>query len=603
MDPIIAAAATQSLFKTALEFVIKNVKGPAQQAGISALAAIRGYGPHLEETHRRVSTFKSFADPSKPVPLLQHYVTTIFNEGSATDVSFDQDDLLERLLRPSRLVISATAGFGKSMVLRFLSLALYENPRGKIPLFIELRHINRVTSPNLLAFINSTYAQSSKVRLESLRQGMATGAFILLLDGFDELNHEIRGTIEAQMLDLAREFPAMSVVVSGRPDERFKSWRDFSIVKICPMSILQVVDLLNKLDYDLGVKKRFIRKVETGLYDSHESFLSTPLLAILMLLTFERNSNIPEKLHLFYAKAFETLFEKHDATKEQHERARKTDLAIDQFQSLFSTFCLNSYVREITEFEHAEILKLVRESIKYHSLDISPDDFLFDIEESVCLMMREGGSFFFVHRSFQEYFTAVFLSQCPEETRDEFLDSVAMRHWDSVLSMLFEMARAQLEPTWVKHNLETYLSQVGRTKGKMRPIFARFESIVVHERGDRTEFVTFSPGPFNRFVMTLRRFYPQMNVPFAFVSDAIEVYVRENWASIKNKTKKTRKLSGGEKYEIREAPLSEVPLAVLRKSGLLKLTDAEMNMAEQIYNDISKEQGEKGKFLQKLFAS
>ena len=71
---------------------------------------------------------------------------------------------------------------------------------------------------------------------------------------------------------------------------------------------------------------------------------------------------------MFYAKAFETLFEKHDATKEQHERARKTDLAIDQFQSLFSTFCLNSYVREMTEFEHTEIIKLLRESIKFEGL-------------------------------------------------------------------------------------------------------------------------------------------------------------------------------------------------------------------------------------------
>ena len=245
---------TAPLIAEAVKYASARAAGPAKQAIISAVAALSGYGPQLQETHRRVSTFKSFADPSKPVPLLAHYVTTIFHTGDDRDVNFDQDELFERLLNPQRLVISATAGFGKSMAMRFLALAFYENPRGKIPLFVELRHLNRVTSPNLIAFVHQSYAHGSKVALKSLKQGMRSGAVILLLDGFDELSHEIRPSIESQILDIAREYPDISVIVSGRPDERFKSWRDFQVIKICPMSLLQVVDLLEKLDYEPGVK-------------------------------------------------------------------------------------------------------------------------------------------------------------------------------------------------------------------------------------------------------------------------------------------------------------------------------------------------------------
>ena len=104
-------------------------------------------------------------------------------------------------------------------------------------------------------------------------------------------------------------------------------------------------------------------------------------------------------------------------------------------------------------------------------------------------MMREGGSFFFVHRSLQEYFTAVFLSQCSAETRDDFLDSIGIRHWDNVLSMMFEMSKAQIKPTWVKRKVTQYLAEVGREKRKLSPLLARFSKIMIQKSEGRVAFV------------------------------------------------------------------------------------------------------------------
>ena len=41
----------------------------------------------------------------------------------------------------------------------------------------------------------------------------------------------------------------------------------------------------------------------------------------------------------------------------------------------------------------------------------SADDFMYDLCFSMCLMYQESGKCYFAHRSFQEYFTAVFLSK------------------------------------------------------------------------------------------------------------------------------------------------------------------------------------------------
>ena len=340
----VTISSAAKLFQSATERANRLVKGPAKTALIKALASLQGYSSYLEETNERVATFKTFANPAKPVLLLDNFVTTTF-ENTDREKLYTQDNIIERLMRPARMVISATAGFGKSMAMRYIALSLYQNPRGKIPLFLELRHLNRVTSPNILSYIHTTYKRISEVDIEALKQGLSAGVFVILLDGFDELNHEIRPLIEGQILELARLYPKCSVVVSGRPDDRFLSWRAFSVIKIKPMSKLQILELFSKLEYDAGIKRRFVGKIKKGLYETHESFLSTPLLAILMLMTFELNANIPDKIHLFYAKAFETLFHKHDAMKEQYDRSRRSALQIDEFERVFATFCLKTYVQ------------------------------------------------------------------------------------------------------------------------------------------------------------------------------------------------------------------------------------------------------------------
>ena len=67
----------------------------------------------------------------------------------------------------------------------------------------------------------------------------------------------------------------------------------------------------------------------------HESFASNPLLLNIMLLTYDNYADIPEKLHLFYSNAFETLYIKHDATKGGYKREFKTKLSSDDFKRVF----------------------------------------------------------------------------------------------------------------------------------------------------------------------------------------------------------------------------------------------------------------------------
>lgn len=239
-------SATNKLFEIATARIGRTIKGPARTLAIKAVAALQSYKPYLEETHNRVAMFKTFATPTQPVSVLDHFVNTEL-ESPRLKSPINQDDLIAKIIRPSRIIVSAIAGYGKSMVMRYIALSLYENPRGRIPLFVELRHLNRMTDPNLLSYIHSTYRRESMVQIQSLKDGLSSGIFVILLDGFDELNHDIRPVVEAQILELSTTFSSCSIVVSGCPNDRFSSWRNFTTMKLNPMKKDSVIQLINKL--------------------------------------------------------------------------------------------------------------------------------------------------------------------------------------------------------------------------------------------------------------------------------------------------------------------------------------------------------------------
>jgi hypothetical protein len=593
----------EKLLATAAVRIGKILEEPARSLGIKALASLRGYSDYLDETYRRVATFKSFANPAQLVSVLDHFVSPGFQSSHPTTPDFDLETLLERINNGDKFVVSALAGYGKSMVLRYLALSLYENPSGQIPLFIELRHLNRVTTPNLLAYINATYSKPGAVALEAFRRNLEAGTFVVLLDGFDELSHEIRKDIEAQIVAFSADYPKTAIVVSGRPDnDRFYTWKLFELVKIKAMSLPQVLELIEKLEYDTGVKKRFAAKVKRELYERHKSFMSTPLLAILMLLTFEKNAIIPEKLHLFYAQAFEVLFHQHDAMKDQYERQRKSGLHIDEFQSVFATFCLGSYTDESTEFTETEIIKYIRDAVTYSGGKSDPVDILFDLTECVCLLMKEGGSYFFIHRSFQEYFTALFLSTCKPETRDVFLDTIGNRPWDNVLPMLFEMSSAQLEPSWVNNTLTAYFKEVSPDAPAETVMAAMTKGVLCEKNPLRAMAHHVTPGRWFTRISVLSRFYESVVTPDFRSNEIVNSFVFDNWTQFNGNIRVIRKTKLHPGLEVQEVPFDSMSKEIVAQLGLLEKYAKLHVSLKKVFSAISKEERSKDKFIRAMFS-
>lgn len=442
------------------ESTVFGYVGKMSRAIIDRSAAKFGIGfkDYVNKSYERCKTFRSLLTPDRPLEILDYYFNTSINYGNS---KVEDTNLLQHLDTHKFMVITGLAGSGKSMLMKYITMKKFSDTKGAIPLFVELRHINKMKEKDLLKFIkNFCTSKESKITYRQFEISLMTGALMLILDGFDEIDHDFRDKIGEQLTNIVRDYPNSTVVVSSRPDLVFSSWQKFYICTMNKFSKKKSMEFVSRLNYDAGVKDRFIKNIDGGLYTTHESFLHYPLLVIIMLLTYEDFAEIPDKLHIFYSRAFDTLFQKHDAQKEQFTRKTYTGLSKEDFQSFFSVFCAISYLRNDFSFTEESALRISDEANNYNfkigATKKKTDSNLLirDLVGSICLLQQDGVELSFVHRSFQEYFTAVFIKNIHSFKMKNVLDKCACRHNDSVVSMAWDMDRETVEKEWCIPNLK-----------------------------------------------------------------------------------------------------------------------------------------------------
>lgn len=192
-----------------------------------------------------------------------------------------------------------------------------------------------------------------------------------------------------------------------------------------------------------------MKALDENLYDKHTSFASNPLLLNIMLLTYDNYAEIPEKLHLFYANAFETLYSKHDATKGGYKRELKSKLSFDAFKKVFSYFCFITYYQGKIEFTYDELYSILTK-VKVSNVDFEPINVIYDLTNSICVLYKDGANYKFTHRSFQEYFTAIFLKELSDSNMNQMgielikKDVYRATH-DNTFDMLYDMCEERVE--------------------------------------------------------------------------------------------------------------------------------------------------------------
>ncbi|MBO6605171.1 MAG: NACHT domain-containing protein, partial [Roseicyclus sp.] len=352
---------------------------------------------------------------------------------------------MNRIRKLERVVIKGSGGSGKTVFFKYLWLTCFVESEGRIPLFVELRRLNDLTNLNLIAFCRSEL-QSNAIFSDSVFEKLCEdGKFLFIFDGFDELRKESRAAAEKQIIDLSYRWTNCGFVVSSRDDDRFNAWQGFEIYSVCTLSRSDVKDLISRITFDEKTKKNFLSLLTKDFFQENIHFLSSPLLATMMLMTFFQNASIPDRLSSFYKNALLTLLLWHDATKDSFERERVPSQ--ESFRTLFAVFSFITYYEGIHEFEEDDLRAYIRRSLDYvgkleefsSSGRLDVDDIKQDFWQSANLLQKDGLTYLFLHRSFQEYFAAEFAMTILNDNLAEVLNVFSQRNFDRTLQMCFEI--------------------------------------------------------------------------------------------------------------------------------------------------------------------
>ena len=344
------------------------------------------------------------------------------------------------------LIIEGSGGIGKSTLMKHLFLSELKL-KDYIPIFTELKDFNEEGHLDLEKLLLKKLNQfHNTFQEEYLDYALQSGCFLFLLDGYDELYSENQKEFFKKLNDFCDKYPENHYILSSRPysESEFIEFQRFTVLKAVSFTKEQAISLITKIEYpDEELKDKFIRDLESGLYDRHKSFASNPLLLNIMLSTYNDYAEIPQKLHLFYYQAFDTMLSKHDATK-SYRRKMLSDLSSDTFKECFAIFCFLTYQKAKTEFTFPEIEEIFKKFPPRIKNVLNIGDFIDDLGNALCVLYREGNRYKFTHRSFQEYFVAYFLNiQTDSKMRDysfHLIDSGKFStSADSVFFMLEDM--------------------------------------------------------------------------------------------------------------------------------------------------------------------
>lgn len=401
------------------------------------------YEKYLINTEQKVSKIKTIIYRRAPKDLYSFYecIGVLYNGNTINTENIN--NLLEI---GNKIIVTGTGGVGKSILFKHLFLNTVAKTE-YIPVLIELRSFNihdvkdiSIYTAIYKCLVDNGFELSEEYFEYSLREG----AYIIFFDGYDEVNRDKTEKITSEIKALSEKYGKNKFFISSRPSEEFIGWNDFCEVETLKLNKQQALNLVKKIEFDEVVKDTFYKELDRTLYDKYESFASNPLLLNIMLLTFQKHASIPERLNDFYDEAFVTLFNVHDATKDSYVRDIRSGLGCEDFKLVFSYICFKSYFNGEFQFSESRIRFYIQQAKeKFDRFNFTVENFQEDLTQSVCMLVKEGGTYRFSHRSFQEYFAAWYTCKLVDDVQAKLLlnwiqesDSVFS---DSYFTMLFDL--------------------------------------------------------------------------------------------------------------------------------------------------------------------
>ncbi|MCM3675652.1 NACHT domain-containing protein [Peribacillus simplex] len=507
----------QDIIKFSTELINRNIE--------KIFNSVKGYGVdkikqnkaktgkafknYLESAIKKYSKVKTIIFGETPIFLYSTYTELdlrIFGDKNTT-----VNNISDLLAIDNNIIISGIAGGGKSTLLKYLFLNCIEK-ENYIPIFIELRDINN-TNLSLIDFIYTSIEKLNfTLEKEYFEDTLENGNLIFFFDALDEVSYEIRDRIQKDIIDLSSKYNKNYYLVTSRPNENFIGWNTFSEIEVQNLTKEKSKNLIQKIDYfPIEIKNKFLEELDSNLYDEYKSFASNPLLLTIMFLSFSFNGNISRKINGFYEDAFEALYRRHDASKLGFKRKKYLDLDIRDFKDILSCFSLLSYFDGCYEYSSSQLIEYIDKSKKITEKEFNSDEFFLEMYKSINILIKDGLRYVFSHRTFQEYFCAVYISKLSMNIKSGIITKIFNeKPLDKVLDFLFEIDRQSLEEIIIIPYFEEIKMQLNYNEDDWEWRYITFlykEIIISNKHEEKVSFLNYSNNAYNLMNLVIRLYF------------------------------------------------------------------------------------------------
>jgi hypothetical protein len=337
--------------------------------------------------------------------------------------------------------IIGRAGQGKSTFLR--KMLINELKTGKaIPIFFELKYID--ANEDLLPQLSKWFERHNlSINEKGVTRLLKDGYIKLFLDGFDEIHPASHDLALAKVKDLSRSFPKTTIIVTTRPDTLITTEPFISNYMVRELTADNVKQLFMNISNDnKDMTEDAMNQIDQ--YPSIQEITKTPILAILLFITYRRWSKVPDNLADFYKKIFITLLTHHDSLKPGKKIDRGIDIPLNdhQIEDVFGVFCFTTFSESVDSISAREASNYMKEALDSECFDdVCPDNLVDVIKKCTGIICSDGyDNLTFSHKSLQEYYTATYIASQSISDIRTFYKSVKFgeqeRKYNAVLSFL-----------------------------------------------------------------------------------------------------------------------------------------------------------------------
>jgi hypothetical protein len=463
--PLIAAA-TKAFIIPKINSLSDTHKDKDSQSRLS-----RSFEDYLSRSYEKYSVVNTMVFHNQQKLLKELYVPLTVENSERKKFkieNFEQDFL------PSyyRVLITDSAGMGKSTLIKRLFLAIVDQSRG-FPILIELRRLSKTKSITD-EIIEQLSSITEEIDRQLVTQLIQKGEFIFLLDGFDEIPLDDRSQITKHIQNFVNKANNNLFILTSRPESALSSFGDFKEFKVKGLEIKEAYQLLRKYDNVGTLSRQLIEKLKQTYNQNIGEFLTNPLLVSLLFAAYEHKQTIPLRKHIFYRQVYDALFESHDLTKgDSFAREKYSGLDVDEFHQVLRHIGYNCIIKDRIEFTKDDLLKIIEEAKNYSSgFDFHSSDFFKDLTSTVPLFVNDGHYYKWSHKSLQEYFAAQFILLDSKEKQKEILNKLyrhkAVEKFLNLLDLYYSIDYKSFSEVIILGLLTDYFSHVKNTCKQFR---------------------------------------------------------------------------------------------------------------------------------------